>query len=286
MSDAELRALEREVLQAPASLDLRRRHARALQRAGDEERALAALDLAWRLGADEVLDELRAGCAARRLVVRGVTLCYVPGGPFAMGADDQDDDAAPLHVVHLSPFYVAQEPVRWSSLVGWRDDIWPLNNHGSSRELYLNGMPGGLTHTAAAEAVAWLGAQAEAEGAPPGRWSLITEAQWERLARAALADPKGEGPYAVTIRGRLEWTADEYDPRAYGGARRDPQVAGAGGDLRVVRGVPVPFAVAATYREAARVDGTFEVKGRWRARAVAHERGIVLRPVLVPTPDA
>lgn len=295
MSDHELRALEREILQAPASLDLRRRHARALQRAGDEERALAALDVAWRLGAEELFDELRAGCAARQLVVRGVTLCYVPGGPFAMGADDQDDDAAPLHVVHLSPFFVARDLLRWTSLDGWEERRWPLTATGANRERFLD-HPVHVNHGDAARVIAHLAERAAAEGGPAGRWSLISEAQWERVARAAQGSPGGRTPYGVSHGEReLEWTLDAYDPRAYvAGTRRDPVVVAAGDraeqgiaaadwtELRVVRGVPLPAPVFATYREAARLDGSFEVSGWVRSRVLSTNLGIGVRPVFVP----
>jgi formylglycine-generating enzyme required for sulfatase activity len=294
VSDQELRALEREVLQAPASLDLRRRHVRALQRAGDDDRALSALDLAWRLGADELWDELRAGCAARQLTVRGVVMCYVPGGPFAMGADDQDEDAAPLHLVHLSPFYVAQAPPPWRAFDGWRQ-VWPLNSSGAHREAFLGIEPRGLSHADASDAVRWFGQQAAAEGGlRGGRWSLVSEAQWERLARAALLRPDGALPYGLAWPTGLEWTADRYDPAAYDGPRRDPLVTGAPGDLVAVRGMPgLPRGVVATYREAATADGRFEVetlrkrlRSRPGTRTLAHERGVAFRPVFVPEAPA
>ena len=283
MSDADLRALEREILHEPADLDLRRRHARALQRAGDEERAVGALDLAWRLGAEELWDELRAALDARLLLVRGVAMCYVPGGPFAMGADDKDDDAKPMHLVHLSPFYVARQPLSWAPLVGWeqQDRHWQLTR---SHERHL-AMVAALTHDEAVAAVGYLGRAATLEGAPRGRWSLISEAQWERVARAGYGRPDGANPYGVMLDPRRpDWTLDAYDPDAYrDGARRDPLAVGDAAALRVVRGVPgLPPPLQATYREAARPDGSFEVGGWLRGRVVRHEESLVVRPVLAP----
>lgn len=85
MTDDALRATERALVTEPADLELRRRHARLLQRAGQAERALSALDLAWRLGADELWDELKAALDARAVRAGGLELRYIPAGPFVMG---------------------------------------------------------------------------------------------------------------------------------------------------------------------------------------------------------
>lgn len=308
MSDEALRALERQILAEPTQHDLRRQHARLLQRAGDEDRALAALDLAWRLGAEELWTELAPALEARRKRVAGMTLCYVPGGPFAMGADDQDADAAPLHLVHLSAHYVAEEPLQRGNVEGWlRRDQWPFIDDGPYRERNIQwhlAQPVLGTHSQALDAIATLDRTAQVDGLT-GRWAMITEAQWERVFRAALLRKDGLSPYGPRLdRERPEWTADRYDPAAYGaGPRRDPTgpalraTSATGpsggrstfteGDPWVVRGVPgLPPELRPLYREAAREDGYFEVQGRWGSRWVPHEQNVAVRAVFLPGPAA
>ncbi|MBX3468522.1 MAG: hypothetical protein KF878_16740 [Planctomycetes bacterium] len=289
MSDAALRELEREVLGRPADVDLRRRHVALLRRAGEDERAVAALDLAWRLGADELWPELEAELARRRRQAGPITLCYVPGGPFVMGADDQDDDAAPAHLVHLSPFYVAAGPLtgaalRGSGLFAWMREDWLARLPERALEQTLShAYP--LTHDHAERAVEYLAGGAFDVGLP-GRWALITEAQWERVFRAALGRPDGASPYGAKPCG-AEWTQDRYDPAAYGGGpRRDPP-GSTTGELRVVRGAAgLPPPLFATFREAARIDGTFDVGKGTTSRWVRHEPGVHARPVFLPQAPA
>lgn len=288
MSDSELRALERQILAAPSQLDLRWQHARLLQRIGEEDRALGALDLAWRLGADELWAELRPALEARRRVVGGLTLCWVPGGPFAMGADDLDADAAPLHVVHLSAFYVTERPITRADVAHTLPrDQYPFNvPAGPFREGAIESfLSYPLTPSSQVERVAAVESLPVPDGLA-GRWSLITEAQWERVFRAALVTKDGHSPYGPKLDPqRPEWTADRYDAAAYGdGApRRDP-TGPAEGAQRVVRGVPgLPLTLRAVYREAATDDGSFEVPSTWWGhRTVRHEQGVAVRAVFLP----
>lgn len=286
MSDEEVRELEREILATPAVLDLRRRHARLLLRHGEEDRGLGALDLAWRLGADELWDELRERLEKRRRQVRGITLCYVPGGPFAMGSDKLDADMRPAHLVWLSAFYVARDPLRWAALDGWRGH-WPPKS-GPHRERALQSAVI-VGHTDAIQAVAYLNRAAPLDGLA-GKWSLVSEAQWERAFRASHLRADGESPYGVEMPAPAptatppEWTADHYDPAAYdGGPRRDPLVKGTADQPRVIRGIaslPPPY--FALYRDAARDDGAFEVGGSLLTSLARTGIGITLRPVFVP----
>jgi len=286
VTDDALRATERALVSAPADLELRRRHVRLLQRAGHEERTLAALDLAWRLGADELFDELRAALDERALRVSGLELRCVPAGPFVMGSDEHDEDAAPAHLVELSAFWLSPGQVTYGALEGtpmWQ--AW-MDAHRGQR-LYVHDL------AKAQAAVRVIGASATGRGLPPGRLGLPTEAQWERVHRARLLRRDGASPYGVELLGP-EWTADAYAPDAYArAARRDPVVTR--GELRVVCGAHLGPPHDALYREAARPDGSFEVPERARrgrkvesaeSRTVRHEDGITFRLCLVPEAPA
>jgi formylglycine-generating enzyme required for sulfatase activity len=279
VSDEDLRTLARAIALAPDSLELRRQHVHLLRRAGDEEAALAALDLAWRLGADEVGDELQAGLQARRLeVAPGLVLRWVPAGPFVMGTADLDADAAPPHLVELSGFWIGERALTWRSLQGWSGfQTWRAGN-----DALLDWHVTAGSWAQAREIVAHLERTCELPGLG-GRWSLPSEAQWERAFRAAYLRPDGTSPYGVLRAPDVpEWIADAWAPDWYARSPRlDP--AGPGeGELRVVRGAPgLPDPEWALFREAASLDGQFQVGGLLRTRWVRHEGGIALRPVFV-----
>lgn len=285
MTDDALRATERALVSAPADLELRRRHARLLHRAGQAERALSALDLAWRLGADELWDELRAGLDARTVRVADLELRYVPAGPFVMGSDDHDDDAKPEHLVELSAFHVAARPLAYDSLRGtpeWRS--------------WMGGRPTCINCWQFEEVkttVAAVGRRVTAEGVA-GRLAVITEAQWERVVRAGLLRPDGASPYGVerdaVLWGPgdlLEWTADGYAPDVYESSpRRDP-VATRPATLRVVRGVSLPLRHGVVFREAVDPEGRFHFdEGPPAAGSARAEEGLGIRVVLVRRDDA
>lgn len=284
MTDDALRAIERALVTAPADLELRRRHARALQRAGaPAERTLSALDLAWRLGADELWDELQDGLAGRALRLGEIELRYVPAGPFVLGGDDGDEDEGPARLVELAAFHVASEllvPGQVRESPGWAPWMdgaghYPINAWTHGRALQL------------VEAVAAL---ARAAGLP-GRVGLISEARWERVARAALLRDDARSPYGVDPGPMLEWTADTYHPDAYAlAAPRDP-LEGRPGPLRVVRGPPLPEPHRSRYREAAGANGLFSIDqpAGWLRRTlrlgdgstrVRHQEGLGVRVVL------
>jgi hypothetical protein len=116
----------------------------------------------------------------------------------------------------------------------------------------------------------------------------MSEAQWERVFRAAHLRTDGTCPYGCVLPDlpRPEWTADVYE--AYGpGPRRDPVATGveprSSVKLHVVRGVPaLPPPLFATYRDAVFASGEFEI-GRGRGmKTVRVQRGLAVRLVFVP----
>lgn len=286
MSDAELRALERELSVNPISLEQRRRHARLLQRAGDEEQSLAALDLAWRLGADDLFEELRELLDARAIDLGVLELRYVPGGSFVMGIDDFDDDAAPPHLVHLSPFWISRAQLTYGVLEGYEGEHTWFRSLAESLEeergSYWFERTFNLDFARAEEVVAHLSRRHSPPGLS-GRFAIPTEAQWERATRAALLRPDGTNPYGLDPDAGPQWTQDHYHPRYYQVSPGfDPPGPGAGTD-RVVRGVrAVPPSHYAIYRDAADDFGTFRVGGRsGYARSVRLEEGLSTRVVFL-----
>ncbi len=283
--DEELRTIEREILLDAGALEPRRRHAQALLRAGQEDRGLAAIDLAWRLGADDLWDDLRARLDARAIKLPDMELRYVPGGPFAMGADDLDADTKPLHVVNLSAFYVASKPVTRGALDGWREN-YAMSGQNEQARAWNRPLPFQCwNYTQALNAVVFLAGK-EKLGGRPGKWALISEAQWERVFRASLFRKDLVNPYGATLDSeRVEWMLDEYDPEAYAaGPRRDPVVAGTGSGFHSVRAIPkLGTREGVLYREAADENGRFEMqRGLLSTKYAGHEAGFVARPVFVP----
>lgn len=279
MSDEALRRVERDLALAPDSLELRRQHLQLLRRAGAEERALSALDLAWRLGAEELWDELQAALEARKIELPGLVLRYVPAGPFGMGTDQLDQDAAPPHLVELGAFWIAARPLAWGAMDGWRGhqvSRWPGHEERTFTPDGLAGAQETLAHLTATHGQA-LG----------GSFSLPSEAQWERALRASYLREDGVSPYGVVPAERAsspEWCADAFDPDWYARSPRVEPVGPESGELRVVRGAPgIPDPAWALFREAARPDGSFQVGGLLRTRWVRHEHLIALRPVLRST---
>lgn len=289
MSDEELRRLEREIAVAPHRLELRRQQALLLLRHGREDEALSALDLAWRLGADELWDELQARLAARRIDLGRFSLGWVPGGPFAMGSEELDADTSPVHLVELSGFWIADRPLPWGSVERWSGfPEWSRHRDWPGKEQWLQ-MSVSFTRDQALDVLGYLERELRPEGVA-GRWAIPTEAQWERALRACYLRPDGACPYGA-LRSKHEmpeWTADRYHPDWYARSpRRDPTGPAAHdshAQTFVVRGVPfLPDPEYALYREAAKTDGSFDVgEPGGRTRWLQHEHGIALRPVFLP----
>lgn len=263
MTDDALRATERALASAPADLELRRRHARQLQRAGAPvERTRAALDLAWRLGADELWDELQAGLDGRARKVGPVELRWVPAGPFVLGSDAHDEDAAPARLVELSAFYMAPRALCCGDLRGTR--LWvPWMKDRLATRYWIHD----LTH-----ARSTLQAVSVGRGLATDAFQLPSEARWERVFRARLLRRDGRSPYGVEPVGP-EWTADRYAPYP-AVAAKDP--CAVEGELQVVRGVPLRPPHDVLYREAARPDGSFDVAERPKRKASRADRAGVV----------
>lgn len=281
MSDAELRSVERELSVNPISLELRRRHARLLQRTGDEEGALSAIDTAWRLGGEDLFEELTELLEERAIDLGDFKLRYVPGGPFVMGIDDFDDDAAPPHLVQLPPFWISEECLTYSALRNYQgEDTWlqrmiPHVEDGGFWATFR--LTCDLNHME--ELLRDLGQRLQ-PGGRVGRFSLPSEAQWERATRAALLRPDGTNPYGLAPDDGPQWTSDNYHPRYYQvSPGYDPQGPGAGAE-RVVRGVPsIPPSHYAIYREGATPSGNFRILEDGSSRMVRVEGGLGARAV-------
>lgn len=279
MSDAELRACERDLSLDPADLDVRRRHARLLERMAEADRALSALDLAWRLGAEEVFDELSERLEERAISVGPLDLRYIPAGPFVMGSDDFDPDGAPAHLVFLSAFYVLRDPLTYGALRTWEQTpeyLRDTQNTWAQRFPYNHGPPNGR-----------LAAEHVTQAFPPpglaGHYALQTEAQWERVYRANLLRPDGSNPYGVGPVKVPEWTQDAYAANYYDVAPRYDPPGPPEGEHFVVRGIPqIPTAHYASYRESADAQGRFSVRRRLSSREVPNEAGIRTRLVFLP----
>jgi formylglycine-generating enzyme required for sulfatase activity len=279
--------------------------ARDLEAEGNLEGAAAVIDRAY--GIDPGIDKVRQARAALldRLAVRehGLVFRYVPAGPFLMGSSDGEDDEKPLHPVWLAPFWLCQTPVSWSDycrLLGWEpppagvprgegSDDTLLDWENWLRAYYCEelAIPSDEQQTGprrrsrrrnASEvsfankpmvAVSWQDAlELVAKISTPGvRYSLPTEAQWEKAARGGLIGarhswgneppspdncdfdryhawtirrsftfpPNGYGLYAMNG-GVWEWTADWYDRDYYRDAPEHDPRGPDQGEEKVLRG--------------------------------------------------
>lgn len=285
MSDARLRNLERELLLDPAHMDLHAEHARVLERAGRADEALAALDLAWRLGRLDLEPELRERLQARRVVEGGLGFRYIPAGPFLMGSDAGDSDEAPAHLVRLSAFHVAERVVIWGDLESWSG----LRGHDEHMLRYSRDRA--VTSFAFNRVQDALIGLSESRRPGKPRYQLLTEAQWERVRRVSLLGAGAASIYGIDVGDPPEWTADFYDSTTYDrGPCQDPAGPPGGEDLVVRGSFPgASFVQRATYRESADAAGSFEGHDRahpWKAaglrrhaaRRLPSLMGIAFRP--------
>jgi formylglycine-generating enzyme len=95
-----------------------------LENDGNLEGAATVYDRAFGLSPDS--DEIRIARwkLLNRLAVdeHGIKFRYIPGGPFLMGSLDGEDDEKPFHPVWLSPYWIAETPISWTTycrLFGW-----------------------------------------------------------------------------------------------------------------------------------------------------------------------
>jgi formylglycine-generating enzyme required for sulfatase activity len=216
---------------------------------------------------------LGAGTRALRLH-DGMTLRFVPAGPFLMGSDDPDrePDERPQHTVTLSDYWIDETEVtnaQYRLCVEAGACPPPVAGTQLSNPNYAD-YPAVYVRFEGAEAYcAWL---AESSGLPV---SLPSEAQWEKAASWDEAAgvkrtypwgeqepnpdllryvesvnprpgapvgsyPAGASPYgALDMAGNVwEWVADRYDPAYYNSladAQSDPTGPGTG-STRVIRG--------------------------------------------------
>lgn len=171
----------------------------------------------------------------------GSEMVRVPGGLSLQGRDGADPNAAPLHPVELSGFYIDVHEVTLGQYGTFYQETRPLpgraKNHGGAAELPAVG----ITWRDASAYLAWVGKE------------LPTEAEWEKAARGPnqflypwgdgrvlwhrprapqQIDPVGSFPADRSVYGVLdmagnarEWCADFYADDAY------TQAAGTGGTV-------------------------------------------------------
>jgi formylglycine-generating enzyme required for sulfatase activity len=181
-----------------------------------------------------------------RLHKDGTVLLYVPGGEYTLGADDIGDDERPVHLVELSPFWIAKYPVTNEQYARFLaanpgselPELWADKGFNQPQQPVV-----GVSRKEAQAYCRWAGLR------------LPSEAQWEAAARGrdrrrypwgndkptpkhanfanrengttpVGAYPKGAGPFgALDQAGNVwEWCEDVWNPEAYRdrNGQRDP----------------------------------------------------------------
>lgn len=276
--------------------------ARDLAAEGNLEGAATVYDRAYGLAPEvpKIRDARNAALDNLAIDEDGIVFRYVPAGPFLMGCRDGEPDEQPLHPVWLSAYWLSETPITWADycrLLGWQappngipgdvqaDDTFLLHNENKIRRQYCG------TRSADAEgpqqpawhgdmsnlrfdlkpmvSVSWQAAEDLCGRLSDYtvRYSLPTEAQWEKGARGGLIGARygwGDEPpteascdfdnfHAFTIRppkqlppngyglhsmngGVWEWTADWYDREYYRESpSHDPQGPSTGQE-KILRG--------------------------------------------------
>ena len=137
------------------------------------------------------------GADGRPLVAAGTgfVLVLLPGGPFWMGAErdeeskrhdpDADDDESPVHEVRLAPFFIAKYETTTSQWAHWRD-VEVVEDRPA---------------TLPAVNVRWKEIDERCKHGPWKDLCLPTEAQWEYAARGGTPTVYWTGNDPTSLRG-------------------------------------------------------------------------------------
>jgi formylglycine-generating enzyme required for sulfatase activity len=224
------------------------------------------------VGMERTTGPLEAGAPREPMIeiVTGIRFVWIPGGWFEMGGAFQDE-AKPVHLVRVSPFWLGEAPVTNAQYAKF------MAATGSQEPRYWRDRRFSLPDQPVV-GVSWDDAQAFCrwlETAWGRRVLLPTEAQWEFAARGtdgraypwgneqpdatracfgldwqkgqpapAGSYPAGRGPFGTLDQAgnSWDWCRDAWDERAYekrvaqGGESLDPVVEGGAESERVVRG--------------------------------------------------
>ena len=197
--------------------------------------------------------------------LQGMKFRFVPSGPFTMGSGPDDDgsyrDEYPQHEVFLPEYFIVQTPITNGQYLRFVEATGREWSSDDGRRLDRADHP--ATNVTWHDAMAYCGWLSQTLG---GKFSLPTEAQWEKAARGTdgrtwpwgdkwdsrkcntqeggrgetspvgAYSPEGDSPYGCAdMAGNVwEWTGSLYRPYPYDvdDGREDP----AGDGLRVLRG--------------------------------------------------